>query len=74
MAIARLNEVRSVSCRFITGIDDKGKEKYMSKSIANFKTDADLEDVNETTLAIASLYPYSVKRIILTERSELEEA
>ena len=27
----------------------------MSKSIANFKTDADLEDVNETTLAIASI-------------------
>ena len=28
MAIARLNEVRSVSCRFITGIDDKGKKIY----------------------------------------------
>ncbi|MCK9268041.1 MAG: DUF1659 domain-containing protein [Alkaliphilus sp.] len=74
MAIAKFNETRSTSCRFITDIDDEGKEKYMSKSVANFKTDADLEDVNETTLAIASLYPYSVKRVILTERSELEES
>ena len=74
MAIARLNEVRSVSCRFITGIDDKGKEKYMSKTIANFKTDADLEDVNDTVLAVASLYPYNIKIVTLTERSELEEA
>ena len=74
MAIARLNEVRSVSCRFITGIDNKGKEKYMSKTIANFKTDADLEDINETVLAVASLYPYNIKLVTLTERSELEEA
>ncbi|MDI9476046.1 MAG: DUF1659 domain-containing protein [Natronincolaceae bacterium] len=74
MAIARLNEVRSVSCRFITGIDDKGKEKYMSRTIANFKTDADLEDINETVLAVASLYPYNIKIVTLTERSELEEA
>ncbi len=74
MAIARLNEVRSVSCRFITGIDDKGKEKYMSRTIANFKTDADLEDVNDTVLAVASLYPYNIKIVTLTERSELEEA
>ena len=74
MAITKFNETRSASCRFVTDIDDEGKEKYMSKSIANFKTDADLEDVNETTLAIASLYPYSVKRVILSERSELEEA
>ena len=74
MAIVKFNETRSVSCRFITDIDDEGKEKYMSRAIANFKTDADLEDVNETTLAIASLYPYAVKRVTLTERSELEEA
>ncbi|MGI6427284.1 MAG: DUF1659 domain-containing protein [Natronincolaceae bacterium] len=74
MAIARLNEVRSVSCRFITGIDDKGKEKYMSRTIANFKTDADLENVNETVLAVASLYPYNIRTVTLTERSELEES
>lgn len=74
MAIIQLNEVRSVSCRFITEIDGEGKEKYMSRAIANFKPDADLEDVNETALAIASLYPYNVKTVTLTERSELEEA
>ena len=74
MAIVRLNEVRSASCKFITDIDGEGNEKYMSRAIANFKTDADLEDINETVLAIASLYPYTVKTVILTERSELEEA
>ena len=74
MAIARLNEVRSVSCRFITGIDDKGKEKYMSRTIANFKTDADLENVNEIVLGVASLYPYNIRTVTLTERSELEES
>jgi hypothetical protein len=63
-----------VSCRFITGIDDKGKEKYMSRTIANFKTDADLENVNETVLAVASLYPYNIRTVTLTERSELEES
>lgn len=63
-----------MSCRFITGIDDKGKEKYMSRTIANFKTDADLENVNETVLAVASLYPYNIRTVTLTERSELEES
>ena len=46
----------------------------MSRTIANFKTDADLEDINETVLAVASLYPYNIKIVTLTERSELEEA
>jgi hypothetical protein len=74
MAVTKFNETRSTSCRFVTDIDDEGKEKYMSKSIANFKTDADLEDINETVLAVASLYPYNIKIVTLTERSELEEA
>lgn len=74
MAIVKSNEVRSASCRFITGVDGEGNEKYMNRAVANFKTDADLDDVNETALAIASLYPYNVKTVILTERAELEEA
>lgn len=74
MAVVKLNEVRSGSCRFITEIDREGNEKYMNRAIASFKIDADLEAINETVLAIASLYPYDVKTIILTERSELEEA
>lgn len=73
MAIVKLNETRSASCRFITDIDGEGNEKYMSRTIANFKIDAALEDVNETVSAIASLYPYSVKTVNMLERSELEE-
>ncbi|HZK58157.1 MAG TPA: DUF1659 domain-containing protein [Clostridia bacterium] len=73
MAVMQLNEARSVSCKFITGVDEEGKEKYMSRAIGNFKTNADLEDINETVLAIASLYSYNVKTVTLTERSELEE-
>lgn len=73
MAIVRSNQVRSASCKFITHVDGEGNEKYASRAIANFKTSADLEDVNETVFAIASLYPYGVKVVTLTERSELEE-
>ncbi len=74
MAVIKSNETRNASCRFITEIDEEGNEKYMNRAIANFKTDAELDDVNETVLAVASLYPYNVKTVILTERSELEEA
>ncbi len=73
MAIVKTNQVRSASCKFITHIDGEGNEKYSTKAIANFKTGADLEDVNEVVLAIASLYSYGVKAITLTERSELDE-
>lgn len=73
MAVVKLNKVRSASCKFITGIDGEGNEQYMSRAIANFKTEAELEDINETVLAIASLYPYNVKAVLLTERAELEE-
>lgn len=37
MAIEKLNETRSASCRFITGLDGDGKEQYMTRTIANFK-------------------------------------
>lgn len=74
MAVIKSNEVRSGSCRFVTGLDEDGNEKYATRAIANFKAEADLESVNETILAIASLYPYGVKAVILTERAHLEEA
>ena len=73
MAVIQLNEAKSVSCKFITHVDGEGKEKYMTRAIAKFKTDADLEDINETATAISSLCAYNVKAVILTERSELEE-
>lgn len=74
MAIVKINEARSASCKFITGLDGEGNEKYMTRAIANFKTDAALEDVSEVVIAVASLYPYSIKAVSMAERYELSEA
>ncbi len=74
MAIVKMNETRSASCRFISGVDGEGNEMYMTRTIANFKADSSLEDVNETVFAIASLYPYGIKTVMMTERCELDEA
>lgn len=73
MAITKMNETRSASCRFITGVDGDGKEQYMTRTIANFKTDSILDDVFDVVLAIAGLYPYSPKNINMNERCELTE-
>ncbi|QUH21244.1 DUF1659 domain-containing protein [Alkaliphilus sp. B6464] len=73
MAVMKSNETRSASCRFITGLDGNGKEKIMAKAIANFKTDSTLDDVYEVALAVASLYPYSIKAVNMAERCELLE-
>lgn len=74
MAIIKTNETRSASCRFITGLDGEGNEKYMTRTIANFKTDASLDDVREVVVAVASLYPYGIKTVMMAERCELGEA
>ncbi len=74
MAIVKMNETRSASCRFVTGVDGEGKEELMTRTISQFKTDAILDDVYEVVLNIAGLYPYSVKTINLNERCELTEA
>lgn len=73
MAIMKFNETRSASCRFITGLDGEGREKIMTRTIANFKTDSTLDDVYEVALAVTSLYPYSVKTVNMAERCELLE-
>jgi hypothetical protein len=73
MAIVKFNETRSASCRFITGVDGEGKEQYMTRTIANFKTDAILDDVYAVVLQVASLYPYNAKGINMNERCELVE-
>ena len=73
MAIEKLNETRSASCRFITGVDGDGKEQYLTRTIANFKVDSILDDVFEVVLAVAGLYPYTPKNINMNERCELTE-
>jgi len=73
MAIVKANETRSASCRFITGVDGDGKEQYLTRTIANFKTDSILDDVFDVVLAIAGLYPYSTKNVNISERCELVE-
>jgi len=73
MPIVRTNETRSASCRFITGVDGDGKEEYLTRTIANFKTDSVLDDVFEVVLAVAGLYPYNAKNINMNERCELVE-
>lgn len=73
MAIIKFNETRSASCRFLTSVDDEGKEQYMTRTISQFKTDATLDDVYEVVISVGSLYPYSIKTINLNERAELLE-
>ena len=73
MAIMKFNETRSASCRFITGLDGEGKEQLMTRTIANFKTDSTIDDVYEVALAVAGLYPYTVKTVNMAERCELLE-
>lgn len=73
MAIVKTNQKRTASVKYITGVNGEGHETYKTRSVASFKTSADLEEVNETVLAIASLGKLGVKEVILTEKSELEE-
>lgn len=73
MAVMKMNETRSASCRFITGLDGEGKEQLMTRTIANFKTDSTLDDVYEVSLAVAGLYQYTVKTVNMAERCELLE-
>ncbi len=74
MAVVKIDETRSASCRFVTGLDGEGNEEHMTRTISKFKTDAILDDVYEVVLAVAGLYPYTPKNINLNERCELTEA
>lgn len=73
MAIVKTNEKRTASAKYVVGVNDEGNEIHKTRSVASFKTSADLESVNETVLAISSLGKFVVKEVILTEKSELEE-
>jgi len=73
MAIVKMDERRSASCRFVTGLTPEGNEQLMTRTIANFKVDAALDDVYEVAGMVATLYPYSIKNINMAERCELIE-
>ncbi|ABR47086.1 hypothetical protein Amet_0861 [Alkaliphilus metalliredigens QYMF] len=73
MAIVKMDERRSASCRFVTGMNPEGSETYMTRTIANFKVESLLDDVYEVAGMMASLYPYSIKNINMNERCELVE-
>ena len=71
MAVMKVNETRSASAQFVTGVNPDGNDTYMTRTIANFKTDADLESVAEVVVEIGSLFPHPINRILMTERCDL---
>ncbi|SDL23230.1 DUF1659 domain-containing protein [Natronincola ferrireducens] len=71
MAVMKMNETRNASAQFITGINQDGKETHMTRTIASFKTDADLDSIVEVVAEIGSLFPHPIKGIFMTERCEL---
>ncbi|MCC5912716.1 MAG: DUF1659 domain-containing protein [Clostridiaceae bacterium] len=73
MAIRKINERRSASAQFITGLDGEGKETYITRTLANFKPDAALEDVFNVVVQIGSLFPYDIKTANLIDRCEITE-
>ncbi|AOY74689.1 DUF1659 domain-containing protein [Clostridium formicaceticum] len=70
----KLNETRTASARFITATDPiSGSHSYMTRSIANFKTDAPIETVYNVAGTIGLLYAYTLQKIFMAERCELVE-
>ena len=73
MAVEKSGLTRSASARFDAGLDQNGRNKTITRTIASFKTDAALEDVYSVVQEVASLCQNNLLSVNMTEKAELME-
>jgi len=73
MAVDKSGLTRSASAKFDGGIGENGRARTITRTIANFKTDAALEDVYNVVVEVAGLCQNSLISVNMTEKSELVE-
>ena len=73
MAVSRMNEKKSVSVKFVEGIDTFGKDIYITSSFSGVDTDATDQKVYDVAIALGCLSEKGMLGINLRETSEIVE-
>lgn len=73
MPVSIMNQSSRVRLRFVDSVDGEGREKLVSKTYSNIKSDAVDEDVYEVAVDMSVLQTKPLKTVVRTDEKELTE-
>ncbi|SET45951.1 hypothetical protein SAMN05660297_02463 [Natronincola peptidivorans] len=74
MPVAKLNETKHVSVRFITETDPEGNHRYSTRRVANMKPSAALISMYNIAASVITLCKFQAETVIAIEQYQIVES